>query len=277
MVLRLTRKGARFGDAQQALMDGFPVRGWFAATWRAHVIAAMLLASSALRAEDDSATWFRATTQTLADAYATGDKTLWTRILDDPCTITNEDGEVMDRTKFLESLRPLPPGFSGTIKVRDLTVRQIGTSAVVHYFLDERESIFAQELKTVYVETDVYRRGEDSWKLVALQVTVVPRDLEPISGDSTRWPALTGEYRLDDKATSVYRVFMREGALYGGRDAKTATLLIPLAPLTFFQKGSIHLMIFVPDKSGAITEVRELHKYNEVRMKRVLDARPAGQ
>jgi hypothetical protein len=70
---------------------------------------------------------------------------------------------------------------------------------------------------------------------------------------------------------------MREGALYGGRDAQTATLLIPLAPLAFFQKGSIHLMIFVPDKSGAITEVRELHKYNEVRMKRVLNTRPAGQ
>ena len=258
-------------------MDWFRVGELFATTWRGYMTAVMLLVSLAIRAEDDSAIWFRETTQALVDAYATGDKTLWTRVLDEPCTITNEDGEVMDRTKFLESLRPLPPGFSGTIKVRDLTLRQIGTAAVVHYFLDERESIFAQELKTTYVETDVYRHDEDSWKMVALQVTVVPRDLEPISVDSTRWPALTGEYRLDDKATSVYRVFMREGALYGGRDAKSATLLIPLAPLTFFQKGSIHLMIFVPDKSGAITEVRELHKYNEVRMKRVHDTRPAGQ
>ena len=28
-------------------------------------------------------------------------------------------------------------------------------------------------------------------------------------------------------------------------------------------------MIFVRDHSGAISEVRELHKYNEVRLKRV--------
>jgi hypothetical protein len=70
-------------------------------------------------------------------------------------------------------------------------------------------------------------------------------------------------------ATVHYEVRLRDGALYGGRDQQSATLLIPLAPLVFFQKGSIHTMIFVRDVSGEIREVRELHKYNEVVMKRV--------
>ena len=63
-------------------------------------------------------------------------------------------------------------------------------------------------------------------------------------------------------------MFVRNGALFGGRDDKSATVLIPLAPLVFHQAGSIHLMIFVKDSAGAVTEVREIHKYNEVRMQR---------
>jgi hypothetical protein len=216
----------------------------------------------------DTDSWFQSTTQALFDAVAIGDKAVWDRVLDTNCTVTTEDGEVFNRAKFLESMQPLPSGFSGAIKVRDLTVRRVGDAAVVHYWLDEWEDIFGQRLNTVYVETDVYRRTPDSWKMVALQVTVVPRDLEPVKVDSVGWRALVGDYRFSDKAATRYRVFMRDGALYGGKDEKAATLLIPLAPLVFFQKGSIHVMVFVQDSSGTVTEVREIHKYNEVRMQR---------
>jgi Domain of unknown function (DUF4440) len=220
-------------------------------------------------AGDDAAQWFRTTTQSLYDAVAPGESAVWDRVLDAGCTITTEDGEVLDKAHFLEGMRPLPPGFSGRIKVRDLTVRNIGRAAVVHYWLDETEDIFGQQLRTTYVETDVYHRVAGSWKMVALQVTVVPRDLDPVPVNSADWPALVGDYRFADAATTHYEVRMRDGALYGGRDQKTATLLIPLAPLVFFQKGSIHIMVFVQDSSGAITEVRELHKYNEAVMRRV--------
>ncbi|MGH3185139.1 MAG: hypothetical protein ACRDOE_24980, partial [Streptosporangiaceae bacterium] len=135
----------------------------------------------------------------------------------------------------------------------------------VHYWLDEVEEVFGQTLRTTYVETDTYQRVRDSWKMIAMQVTVVPRDLEPITVSSAGWPALVGDYRYSDKAISRYQVFLRDGTLYGGRDAQSATRLIPLAPLVFFQQGSIHIMVFVQDRSGAVTEVRELHKYNEVR------------
>ena len=221
----------------------------------------------------DPVAWFKATTQTLVDALATGDKAVWDRVLDPHCIITTEDGAVLDKARFLNELRPLPPGFTGNIKVRDLTVRDVGTAAVVHYWLDESENVFGQELKTTYVETDVYQRGgEKSWTMLASQVTVVPRDLAPIQVDSSGWQSLLGDYRLGETATSRYRVFLRDGSLYGGNDIKTATRLIPLAPLVFFQQGSIHVMVFVQDKSGAVTEVRELHKYNEVRMQRVASA-----
>jgi len=65
---------------------------------------------------------------------------------------------------------------------------------------------------------------------------------------------------------------VRDGALFGGSDVKSATRLIPLAPLVYYQQGSIHLMIFVRGRAGAVSEVRELHKYNEVRLERVTGA-----
>lgn len=232
--------------------------------------AACLLALASPQAPAaEPADWFRTTTQNLYDAVAPGDTAVWDRVLDADCSITTEDGDVLDRKQFLAGMRPLPAGFVGRIKVRDLTVRQLGRAAVVHYWLDETEDLYGQRLRTTYVETDVYRRAETSWKMVALQVTVVPRDLDAIPVTSMEWPALVGDYRLADEATTHYEVRLRDGALYGGRDRESATVLIPLAPLVFFQKGSIHIMIFVRDAAGAISEVRELHKYNEVVMKRV--------
>jgi hypothetical protein len=198
-----------------------------------------------------------------------GDQQVWDQTLDEACTITTEDGDVQDKAKFLSELRPLPQGFIGRGTIRGLTVRDLGASAVVHYWIDESETIFDQELKTSYVETDTYHRNAGAWKIVAMQVTVVPRDLEPIATESTEWSALVGEYRFPGDEQIRYRVFIRNGVLLGGRDEKAATMLIPLSPLVFFQKGSIHLMIFVKGPGGVVAEVREIHKYNEVRMQRV--------
>ena len=236
----------------------------------------LLAASLALTSRDiaaDPATgatqaWFQTRTQALFDAVATGDRAIWDQTLDASCILTSEDGEVTDKAKFLAELRPLPPGFKGRIVIRDLTVRDLGAAAVVHYSMDESETVFAQELKTLYVATDTYRRTGGTWSAVAMQVTVVPRDLEPIVTDPSEWPAIVGSYQYPGDTQPRYRVFLRDGQLFGGREEKTATTLIPLAPLVFHQQGSIHLMVFVRDAAGEIGEVRELHKYNEVRMQR---------
>jgi len=194
---------------------------------------------------------------------------VWRAGLADDCIVTTEDGEVQGKAKFLDDLRPLPPGFSGNIKVQDLTVNDLGGAAVVHYLLDETEDIFGQVLRTKYIVTDTWRRADGGWKIVATQVVVVPRDLEPVEVDKRGWPALVGDYALSEKTPRRYRVFLRDGSLWGGADEKSATLLIPLSPLVFHQKGSIHLMVFVQDTAGRVEAVRELHKYNEVAMRRV--------
>lgn len=248
------------------------VRGISPAIGSLLTLCALLMCAPAGAAGADAA-WFEASTQALMDAVTSGDKGVWDRALAADCMVTNEDGDVFDKARMLKDLTPLPAGFTGEIKVRDLTVRQAGSAAVVHYWLDEWEKIFGQTLRTTYVETDAWERAGASWKVIAMHTTVVPRDLEPLQADPAAWPPLLGEYAYSAEAKSRYRVFMHDGVLYGGSSDKTATRLIPLAPLVYYQQGSIHLMIFVRDKAGAIAEVRELHKYNEVRMQRIAAAR----
>lgn len=217
--------------------------------------------------------WFQKNTQALFDALTSGDKTVWDKAFTDDCMVTTEDGDVQDKAELLKTVNPLPPGFTGDIKVKDLTVKDLGTAAVVHYLIDEYEYIFGQQLHTKYLTTDTYRATDAGWKIAASQVTVVHRDLDPVPVDASGFPALVGEYQLDPKGSKHgYHVYLRDGTLFGGRDEKSATKLIPLSPLVFFQSGSIHTMIFVKDAKGAITEVREVHKYNEVREFRLASA-----
>lgn len=215
------------------------------------------------------ADWFHKTTQSLFDALATGDRSLWEKVLADDCIYTSETGEVLDRTRFLAELRPLRAGFSGQIRIEDMTFRYLVTATISHYLVDEWEDVFGQKLHTRYLVTDTWRRDRSEWKLAASQATVVPRDLDPVPVDKLGWPKLVGAYRLSPRDERPYHVYLREGTLYGGTDEKSATELIPLSPLVFFQKGSIHTMIFVPGADGAIREVLEEHKFNEVAMQRV--------
>jgi hypothetical protein len=213
--------------------------------------------------------WFLDRTQALYDGVTTGNPTIWRRTLSDDCIITDEDGRVFDKAAFLRTVRPLPKGFSGDIRIKHLTVRTFGEAASVHYWMDEHEDALGDKLHTVYVETDTYRRESGTWKMIAAQVTVVPADLEPVAVDKRGWPALAGSYRLGPSPGQVSHAYLRDGSLYWGDDEKSAKLLIPLSPLVFFVQGSIHTMVFVPDGTGHIAEALELHKYNEVAMQRI--------
>jgi Domain of unknown function (DUF4440) len=221
---------------------------------------------SAGNASDTS--WFLQRTQALYDAVAGGDKAIWRRTLAEDCIVTDEDGHVYDKAEFVDTLRGLPKGFSGVIRVQHLTARTFGPAASVHYWLDEHEDVLGQMLHTVYVETDTYRRQQGTWRMIAAQVTVVPADLKPVAVDERGWPQLVGSYRLGGESGPVYHAHLRHGALYWGRDEKSAKLLIPLSPLVFFVQGSIHTIVFVRDPAGHVTDALELHKYNEVVMHR---------
>jgi len=214
--------------------------------------------------------WFQKNSQALFDALPSGNKAVWDKAFASDAVISDEDGNVQTKAELLKDFGPLPPGSSGSIQVENLKVLPLGpTAAVVNYLIDEQEEVQGQKLHTKYTTTDVYRSGLTGWKIVASHVTVVPRDMDPVAVDRTGWPLLVGEYKVGPLSKHSYHVYLREGSLFGGVDEQSATALIPLSPLVYFQAGSIHTMIFVPDGKGGIAEVREVHKYNELSMKRV--------
>jgi len=214
--------------------------------------------------------WFQQNTQTLYDALAPGDKKVWDKAYASDAIISDEDGNVETKAELLKDFGPLPAGSAGQLQVTELKVQPLGDkAAVVHYVLDEHEQVQGQQLHTKYTETDVYRSDLTGWKIIASHVTVVPRDLDPVPVDRTSWPLLVGEYRVGPQSKKSYHVYLREGSLFGGADEQSATALIPLSPLVYFQAGSIHTMIFVPDGKGGIAEVHEVHKYNQLVMQRV--------
>lgn len=222
-------------------------------------------------ADPADTSWFLQRTQALYDAVASGDKAVWRQTLADDCMITDEDGQVYGKAAFVDTLSGLPKGFTGVIKIRGLTARTFGAATSVHYWVDEHEDALGQRLHTIYVETDTYRREGGAWKMIAAQVTVVPRDLEPVSVDKSGWPKLLGGYRLGGAPGILYHAYLRNGSLYWGTKTRSAKLLIPLSPLVFFVQGSIHTLVFVRDSAGNVTQAIELHKYNEIAMQRVAD------
>jgi hypothetical protein len=202
--------------------------------------------------------WFEAVEQRLMNAVGSGDKSVWERIMDPSCVITSEEGQVMTRQEFLDELRPLPPGLTGSIAVKDLTVQEFPTFAVVRYLADERETVFTQMLATQYRVTDTFRRDREGWWMVASQIAVVTRDPPPQIVSNGRWPSFVGTYQLLPDGWT-FTVELRQGRLYGGRDPKSLRPFIPLTWDAFVLSGRLGEWLFVvePGEEAKIVTFRK--------------------
>ena len=212
---------------------------------------------------------FQATEQALMDAVAAGDKSVWERVLDASFVLTSEEGEVLPKQQIIDSLRPLPKGLEGAIAVKELTVQELPTFAVVRYLADEKETVFGQKLATQYRVTDTFRRAGEEWKLVASHVSVVTQDPPAQEVSAAGWPGLVGSYRLLPDGWT-FTVELREGRLYGGRDPKKLKPLIPLTPEAFVLSGSLGEWLFVVEK-GKATRIVNFRKFEPLIWTRVAD------
>src|SRR5262245_46356146 len=212
--------------------------------------------------------WFQRTEQALMDAVATGDKTVWDRFLDERCIYTSEEGEVLTKQELLKQLTGLPPGLSGTIKVEELTLQEYPTFAVVRFVANEEESVFGQLLKTKYRVTDTFRRDSSDWKLIASHLSIVTANPPSQAVSKETWPRLAGDYKLMPDGWT-FHVVLRDGNLFGGRNANKLELLIPMASNVFVRQGALGELIFVSDKDGTATRIVDLRKFQPLVWTRV--------
>lgn len=211
---------------------------------------------------------FQTLEQSLMDAVAPGDKTPWDRVMAPDCVMTDEEGRVLNKTEFLKALGPLPPGLSGHITVRDLTVQAYSTFAIVRFLMDETEDVFGQHLTTKYRNTDTFRLDGTAWKLVASETAVVTINPSAQTVDTSGWPGLVGTYQLMP-AGWTFHVELREGTLYGGRDASKLRAFIPLTPTAFVLTDGLGEWLFVVGRDGKATKVVDFRKFEPLIWTRV--------
>ncbi|HEV8231862.1 MAG TPA: DUF4440 domain-containing protein [Thermoanaerobaculia bacterium] len=190
-------------------------------------------------------------TQELMSAVASGDWPVWDKYLDDSVVYTAEDGRTLTKAQLREEMKPLPPGYSGSIEVESAEVRRYGDTAIVSHEDLEQEEIFGQKLVARYHGTDTWIRRGGKWRLVASQVLVRLQDPAPAVVDPKVFDAYVGRY---DLSPSVAFTVTREGdKLFGERTGRGKQPLIPETETVFFTPGAPRSRkLFVRDAAGRV-------------------------
>ncbi len=173
--------------------------------------------------------------QELFDAVAVGDKTPWQKYFADDVLYFDEKGRSMDKTALVADIEPLPKGFSGEIKIVNSKFHLDGNTAIHSYDMDEKETIFGQELHARYHATDTWMYRNQQWQIVAGQVLRYYEDPAPGTADERKLKDYVGTYELapGERAT----ISTEKGRLYLKRGSRPAVELIPEACDIFFRKG----------------------------------------
>jgi len=206
--------------------------------------------------------------QELMNAVALGDKAVWQKHVADDVIYTDENWNVLTKKDLIDSMSPLPKGYSGTIKVTNVRSRIQGDAAVLSWEALEEEFIFGQRLAPIYLVTDTYFRRNGRWQLVAEQITVRPQPRKAIKINPAKYKSFLGEYQLTEQVT--YVVTLEDGKLIGQRTGRVKEELLPADENTFFRKGAIRgEKVFVRDADGLVTSMVDRRENTDLVWKKI--------
>jgi hypothetical protein len=223
-------------------------------------LAFLAMAFSAMAAQaasaDDLAAQLQAITQEMSDAIAAGDKAVWDKYLDPDALYVDENNVVMTKTRYLEELKPLPPGYSGTIRVVEYRVQPYPvtapTTAVATYVQDETENVQGHLLHNRYRETDVWRKTAEGWRMIASQVLAIPKDPPETKLTPAELAEYAGVYILSEATRDTIRA--SDGALSAERTGRAPRILKAEVRDVFFTPGRPReRRIFTRNAAGTIT------------------------
>jgi len=209
-----------------------------------------------------------ALTQQLMDAVGEGNKDVWQRITADDALITDEFGRRQTKQELLDSLRPLPAGFSGKIEVRDPHVRSYGDTAVIDFEDYETETVFGQKLLVRYISTATYVRRDGAWKLIAMMDVTLPTPPPQLTVRDVRLADYPGVYRYGPERAFI--VAVENGKLvYRTKAGRPAIALDAIAKDVFMGgDDEKNLLVFRRDAAGKIDELIERRKFNDLHLRR---------
>jgi Raf kinase inhibitor-like YbhB/YbcL family protein len=211
-------------------------------------------------------------TQALMDSVVPGDRTPWEKYYADDCLFFDEKGRSMNKTQLVADIAPIPKGYTGAIKLKNVQSRIVNDTAILSYDLDESETIWGQQLFARYHGTDTWMYRHGTWQIVATQVLRYYEDPATGKADAKRLADYAGTYELTPGTRMT--VTLEDGQLFAQREARPRELLIPEGNEIFFRKGVEGRRLFRTGDNGTIDALIDRRNNEDVVWKKISVAQP---
>jgi len=206
-------------------------------------------------------------TQECLDAIPLGDRAPWDKYLASDAILFDEKGRSMDKQAFLADQSPMPPGYSGAIRIVRPQSRILDHTAILSYDLDETETIFGQNLQARYHVTDTWVWRDGEWRIVAEQALRYYEDPAPGTPDVGKYAEYNGIYELAPGKTLA--VSSDGPVLYAQRSGKEKEVLVAEAADIFFRKGVEGRQLFRRDARGKVDALIDRRNNEDVLWRKV--------
>jgi hypothetical protein len=201
--------------------------------------------------------------QELFDAIAIGNKPVWEKYVAADVIYTDENWRILTKKDLVDSLAPLPKGYSGSIRMSNIQSRINGGAAVLSYRALEEERVFEQKLTPTYLVTDTYFKRNGQWQMVASHISVLPSERKAVSVSPKQLETLVGQYELSPGNT--YTIMIEGDKLIGQRSGRSKEELLAADENTFFPKGTVRgEKVFVRDASGRTLQMLDRRENNDL-------------
>jgi hypothetical protein len=206
-------------------------------------------------------------TQELFDGTSSGDQTPWKKYIADDCMYFDEKGRSMDKAALVADVTPLPTGYSGSIRIVSAKSHIDRRVAILSYDMDEKETIFGQELSARYHATDTWMRRNGQWQIVAGQVLRYYED--PAAGKvaAGKLADYVGTYELAPGHRATVSTDGQQ--LFRQRGERPKETLIPEAGDIFFRAGVEGRLVFRRGDSGKVEALIDRRNNEDVVWKKV--------
>ncbi|HXG58949.1 MAG TPA: DUF4440 domain-containing protein [Thermoanaerobaculia bacterium] len=234
------------------------------------LVTALVLALTALPAAASSAheKELLSVVRSLMDSIAPGEKKPWEEHLTDDFLLIDRDGKLRRKPQLLEEVGPISKHYTLKLELTDIESADLGDgTAIIHYRVLEDMTIYGQPIHVEYVNSHVFVRSGDRWRMRLWQYVEIPADGAPVRVDASRLGDVAGEYQLAPGVRFVVKV--RDGKLYGSRTGRPEVELVPESDDVFYVPQSEFRKIFVRDAKGKVVEMLDRRKGTDTRWKKV--------
>jgi len=209
-----------------------------------------------------------AITQELMDALVPGKAEVWQKYLADDAMITDEFGRRQNKKEAVDSVKGLPPGFTGNIEIRDPHVHVYGNTAVLDCEEYETETVFGQQIVVRYIAMNTYVRRKGHWQVAAMMDVTLPTPPPALAMRDVKLDDYIGTYRYGPDRAWTFAL-ENDKLVYRTKAGRPPVGVDAMAKDVFMSGGDEkNILIFRRDAAGKITELIERRKFNDLHLLR---------